>query len=93
MTYKTYLFDMDGTLLDTLADMAAAVNHILSVHGYPLRTVEEVRYSAGLGGGKVFVVVIQHLHCPLSPGYPARRSRRSRPNSCSSAASGAPRPN
>ena len=39
MKYKAVLFDMDGTLLDTLTDLADAVNHILSVHGYPLRTV------------------------------------------------------
>ena len=44
---------MDGTLLDTLADMAAAVNHILSVHGYPLRTVEEVRAFVGNGARKL----------------------------------------
>lgn len=53
MKYKTVLFDMDGTLLDTLADMAAAVNHILSVHGYPLRTVEEVRAFVGNGARKL----------------------------------------
>ena len=38
MRYKAILFDMDGTLLDTLTDMADAVNHILSVHGRALRT-------------------------------------------------------
>lgn len=53
MKYKAILFDMDGTLLDTLADMAAAVNHILSVHGYPLRTVEEVRAFVGNGARKL----------------------------------------
>ena len=53
MKYKAVLFDMDGTLLDTLADMAAAVNHILSVHGYPLRTVEEVRAFVGNGARKL----------------------------------------
>lgn len=53
MKYKAVLFDMDGTLLDTLADMAAAVNHILSVHGYPLRTVEEVRTFVGNGARKL----------------------------------------
>lgn len=53
MKYKAVLFDMDGTLLDTLADMAAAVNHILSVHGYPLRTAEEVRAFVGNGARKL----------------------------------------
>ena len=53
MKYKAVLFDMDGTLLDTLADMAAAVNHILSVRGYPLRTVEEVRAFVGNGARKL----------------------------------------
>ena len=51
MTYKTYLFDMDGTLLDTLDDLTAAVNHTLAQYGYPLRTREEVRQ--GLGNGAV----------------------------------------
>ena len=51
MTYKTYLFDMDGTLLDTLDDLAAAVNHTLEQYGYPQRTREEVRQ--GLGNGAV----------------------------------------
>lgn len=58
MKYKAVLFDMDGTLLDTLADMAAAVNHILSVHGYPLRTVEEVRAFVGNGARKLMERVL-----------------------------------
>ena len=53
MSIRGVIFDMDGTLLDTLADMAAAVNHILSVHGYPLRTVEEVRAFVGNGARKL----------------------------------------
>lgn len=51
MRYQTYLFDMDGTLLDTLDDLTAAVNHTLAQYGYPLRTREEVR--RGLGSGAV----------------------------------------
>lgn len=51
MRYQTYLFDMDGTLLDTLDDLTAAVNHTLAQYGYPQRTREEVR--RGLGNGAV----------------------------------------
>lgn len=51
MRYQTYLFDMDGTLLDTLDDLTAAVNHTLAQYGYPQRTREEVR--RGLGSGAV----------------------------------------
>lgn len=43
------LFDLDGTLLDTLGDLHAAVNHVLSAFGYPLRTREEVCRFLGNG--------------------------------------------
>jgi len=46
---KLYLFDLDGTLLDTLQDLADATNHILRQNGYPTRTVEEVRAILGNG--------------------------------------------
>ena len=43
MAYQTILFDLDGTLLDTLEDLADAVNHILERHRCPQRTLDEVR--------------------------------------------------
>ena len=54
MTYKTYLFDMDGTLLDTLEDLQDSVNHVLLAHGYPARTREEIR--AFLGNGSAMLL-------------------------------------
>ena len=51
MKYQAILFDMDGTLLDTLTDMQAAVNYILEKYGYPTRTLEEVRRFVGNGAG------------------------------------------
>ena len=51
MKYQTVLFDMDGTLLNTLTDMEAAVNHILTQYGYPVRTLGEVRRFVGNGAG------------------------------------------
>ena len=37
--YHAILFDMDGTLLDTLTDMQDAVNHVLAAHGSHTRAV------------------------------------------------------
>lgn len=51
--YKAILFDMDGTLLDTLTDLTDAVNYILNRHGYPKRTVDEVRSFVGNGARKL----------------------------------------
>ena len=49
MQHRAVLFDMDGTLLDTLADLRDGVNCILGRHGYPLRTTEEIRLFVGNG--------------------------------------------
>ena len=40
---KAVIFDLDGTLLNTLGDLTAAVNHGLSACGLPLHTEAEVR--------------------------------------------------
>ncbi len=46
---KAVLFDLDGTLLNTLGDLTAAVNHALSAHGFPTRTEAQVRTFVGDG--------------------------------------------
>ena len=46
---KAVLFDLDGTLLDTLDDLCDAVNFALAEEGYPTRTREEVRRFVGNG--------------------------------------------
>lgn len=43
------IFDMDGTLLDTLEDLTDAVNVALEQNGHPTRTLEEMRYFVGNG--------------------------------------------
>lgn len=45
------IFDLDGTLLDTLEDLTDAVNVALEKNGYPPRTLEEMRYFVGNGAG------------------------------------------
>lgn len=51
--YTAAIFDMDGTLLDTLDDLADAVNATLSAHGFPLRSREEIREFVGNGVEKL----------------------------------------
>ena len=46
---KGILFDLDGTLLDTLADLTDATNYALAQFGYPLRSMEQVRRAVGNG--------------------------------------------
>lgn len=43
------IFDLDGTLLNTLEDLTDSVNHILHSHSMPERTVEEIRSFIGNG--------------------------------------------
>ena len=47
------LFDLDGTLLDTLADLADSTNAALTQLGYPRRTLEEVRRFVGNGARRL----------------------------------------
>ena len=47
--FETYIFDLDGTLLSTLDDLAASTNYALRWAGMPERTVEEVRMFVGNG--------------------------------------------
>ncbi len=50
---KTVIFDLDGTLLDTLQDLHNAVNYALELHGYPTRTLDEIRRFIGNGVKKL----------------------------------------
>ena len=48
-SFDTYIFDLDGTLLDTLSDLAASVNHALRTHGLPEHSIDDVRRFVGNG--------------------------------------------
>lgn len=47
--YETYIFDLDGTLLDTLNDLAAAVNYTLRTYGMPEHSRDDIRRFVGNG--------------------------------------------
>lgn len=49
MRYDAVIYDLDGTLLNTLDDLAAAVNHAMRAMGCPAHSVEDVRRMVGDG--------------------------------------------
>ena len=55
MKFKAFIFDLDGTVLDSLQDLADAVNHALKTQGFPERSLEEVRLRVGNGIDKLVI--------------------------------------
>ena len=53
MTVRAALFDLDGTLTNTLSDIANAMNHSLRLHGLPEFPVNDYRYLVGDGAKKL----------------------------------------
>lgn len=53
MKYDTYIFDLDGTLLDTLQDLATSVNYTLRQHDMPEHSLDDIRRFVGNGVRKL----------------------------------------
>lgn len=53
MNIKAFVFDLDGTLLNTLADLTDSVNFALKDQGFPVHTAEEIRSYIGNGVAKL----------------------------------------
>ena len=49
MKINTIIFDLDGTLLNTLEDLHACFNHAIQTYGYPTRSLEEIKSFVGNG--------------------------------------------
>ena len=49
MKYELIVFDMDGTILDTLEDLKNSMNYTLRLHNMPERTLDEIRSFVGNG--------------------------------------------
>lgn len=64
--YSTVIFDLDGTLLDTLEDLTNALNHALRECGYPEHTMNDVREFVGDGVG----MLVQRALPPERDGDP-----------------------
>ena len=65
----TILFDMDGTLLDTLDDLHASVNYALGRAGLPLVTFDETREAAGYGSIVLIELLTKHAFATGSPEF------------------------
>ena len=82
------LFDLDGTLLDTLADLTDATNYALAQFGYPGRSMEEVRRAVGNGAANQLrccapegtaEAVIQEILSLYKPYYTGHCQIKTRP--------------
>ena len=58
MAYTHVIFDLDGTLLNTLDDLAAAGNHVCETRGWPTFTRDQYRYKVGNGQPKLIERII-----------------------------------
>ena len=54
MSFKAYIFDLDGTLLDTLPDLVTLTNAVLAERGMPTHSTEEINSYVG-GGARVLL--------------------------------------
>ncbi len=60
MSYKAVIFDLDGTLVNTLQDLATCVNTVLSEKGYPTHKLDAYRFFVGEGAIKLIRRVLPH---------------------------------
>ena len=71
MKYDTVIFDLDGTLLDTLDDLTDGVNHALREFGFPEATRDEIRARLGYGSNYLIAQSVPlsliHISEPTRP--------------------------
>lgn len=70
--YDLLIFDMDGTILDTLDDLKNSCNHALTLNGRPERTREEVRAFVGNGLGRLVELALNANKTEVSEEFKAK---------------------
>ena len=56
--YRYAIFDMDGTLLDTLEDISDSINHVLEIYGFQRRKTSDIRSFLGNGAANLMELAI-----------------------------------
>ena len=88
MKYMIAIFDLDGTILNTLEDLADSTNYALKTCGYPERTMDEVRQFVGNGTRKLMeravpegtpVEEIDRVHETFTAHYKVHCADKTRP--------------
>ena len=88
MKYTISIFDLDGTILNTLEDLADSTNYALKTYGYPERTMDEVRQFVGNGIRKLMeravpegtpVEEIDRVHETFTAHYKVHCADKTRP--------------
>ena len=88
MKYMIAIFDLDGTILNTLEDLADSTNYALKTCGYPERTMDEVRQFVGNGIHKLMeravpegtpVEEIDRVHETFTAHYKVHCADKTRP--------------
>ena len=88
MKYMIAIFDLDGTILNTLEDLTDSTNHALKTCGYPERTMDEVRQFVGNGIRKLMeravpegtpVEEIDRVHETFTAHYKVHCADKTRP--------------
>ena len=88
MKYMIAIFDLDGTILNTLEDLADSTNYALKTYGYPERTMDEVRQFVGNGIRKLMeravpegtpVEEIDRVHETFTAYYKVHCADKTRP--------------
>ena len=62
MNYEAAIFDLDGTLVNSLDDLANSANDTLHAYGFPVHEVEAYRYFVGNGSRKLIERILPEKH-------------------------------
>ena len=88
MKYKAAVFDMDGTILNTIDDLRNSVNAVLAHFGYPERSPEEIRTFVGGGSYQLITLAlpeccsketVDEVHSYYRPYYAAHSEIKTAP--------------